>query len=89
MRRTLSNRGRVDYCSRGSGGDGGGHEDFHLLGGDESGRFDEAAELFFSDVLVDAMTEQDILEGFVVHGQSFESDDEDIVVAQFPELILL
>jgi hypothetical protein len=60
-----------------------------FLGAEESGVFDEAAEFFFADVMVRAFAIAKIVEGLVLHFQSFEVKDEKILVALIPDLALL
>lgn len=51
--------------------------------------FDEAAEFFFADMLMQAFARGEVFEGFVFHFQSLEMKDEQVLIALIPDLALL
>src|ERR1019366_9306704 len=48
----------------------------------------QCAELLFGSMVMGSLVGLETLDGFVLHGESFQNDDTDIPVAQIPELTL-
>ena len=58
--------------------------DRHQVGG-----FYQTAKIFFTDVMLDSFAGGETFDGFVFHFQSFEVNDPQIFIAEFPDLALL
>jgi len=54
--------------------------------GEQRGGFDQAAELLFAGLLVFTFASLETLRGFVTDRKSFEFDDANKFVAEFPDL---
>jgi hypothetical protein len=62
---------------------------FDFLAGHEMGGLDEAAKFLFADVMKGALAGGEAFDGLVFHLQAFQVQDAVVVLAEFPDLVLL